>query len=378
VKEEAREAPAPRLRGRGGGRHRAPGSSAVDELFAKIKAGRAPSSAPPEVGEEATPAAAGRLDEMATATSPAPSAPAPEVQDEAPAPEAPTAEPEAPPDSRDKGKPTDEPGKKDEPEATTAGPEVREPEIEESEARSPDGEEAEEKADEQEGGPEASFLRRRDDAVGPITVALSRRLKRALQDDQNDLLDRLRSRGNRPLAEILLPVAEHQEHYRRAGVELLERAEQAGTSFLPEGRESDGRPNGNRSVRGSVVLAEELATAIADPLRRRLERSLDDSADPDDASLVDNVSTAYREWKGPRIERVAGDHVVAAFSQGELEVAREGTALRWIVDDGGERCPDCDDNALAGALPRGESYPTGQARPPAHSGCRCLLAPMPA
>jgi hypothetical protein len=131
-------------------------------------------------------------------------------------------------------------------------------------------------------------------------------------------------------------------------------------------------------VRGSVVLAEELATAITDPLRRRLERSLDDSADPDDASLVDNVSAAYREWKGPRIERVAGDHVVAAFSQGELEVAREGTALRWIVDDGGERCPDCDDNALAGALPRGESYPTGQARPPAHSGCRCLLAPLPA
>jgi hypothetical protein len=127
-----------------------------------------------------------------------------------------------------------------------------------------------------------------------------------------------------------------------------------------------------------VALAGELATAITDPLRRRLERSLDDSADPDDPSLVDNVSAAYREWKGQRIERVAGDHVVAAFSQGELEVAREGTALRWIVDDGGERCPDCDDNALAGALPRGDRYPTGQVRPPAHSGCRCLLAPPPA
>ena len=79
-----------------------------------------------------------------------------------------------------------------------------------------------------------------------------------------------------------------------------------------------------------------------------------------------------------RIERVAGDHVVAAFSLGELGIAREGTTLRWIVDDGDERCPDCDDNALAGPLPRGERYPTGQAHPPAHSGCRCLLAPPPA
>jgi hypothetical protein len=175
------------------------------------------------------------------------------------------------------------------------------------------------------------------------------------------------------------PVADHGEHFRRAGVELLERAERAGTSFLREGRESDGRTNGSAGgEKGSVVLAGEMARAITDPLRRRLERSLGEGADPDDASLVDNVGAAYREWKGPRIERVAGDHVVAAFSRGELGVARAGTALRWIVDDGDERCPDCDDNALAGPLPRGERYPTGQAHPPAHSGCRCLLAPPPA
>jgi DivIVA domain-containing protein len=375
LKEEARPTPAPRPRGRGGGRHRAPGSSAVDELFAKIKAGRAPSSRPPQGGEEAVPAADRRLEEM-EATSSAPSAaPAPEAPDETPPPppdateatEATSTQPEAPPDGGAEAQPT-----------PTARP-TKEPEPTESEVSSADADEkADEKTEERESGPEASFLRRRDDAIGPITVALSRKLKRALQDDQNDLLDRLRSRGNRPLTEILPPVAEHQDHFRRAGVELLERAEQAGTSFLRAGRESDGRTNGSGGERGSVVLAEELATAITDPLRRRLERSLDGSDDPDEAGMVDNVSAAYREWKGPRIERVVGDHVVAAFSQGELEVAREGTALRWIVDDGGERCPDCDDNALAGALPRGERYPTGQARPPAHSGCRCLLAPPPA
>jgi DivIVA domain-containing protein len=43
VEEQARQAPATRQRGRTAGRHRAPGSSAVDELFAKVKAGRSPS-----------------------------------------------------------------------------------------------------------------------------------------------------------------------------------------------------------------------------------------------------------------------------------------------------------------------------------------------
>lgn len=49
--------------------------------------------------------------------------------------------------------------------------------------------------------------------------------------------------------------------------------------------------------------------------------------------------------------------------------------MRWIVEDTDGPCPDCDDDALAGELPKGEAFPTGQHHPPAHSGCRCLLVP---
>ena len=49
--------------------------------------------------------------------------------------------------------------------------------------------------------------------------------------------------------------------------------------------------------------------------------------------------------------------------------------MRWVVDDVDGPCPDCDDDALAGLLPKGEEFPTGQTYPPAHSGCRCLLVP---
>jgi DivIVA domain-containing protein len=344
--DEPRATPAAHPRGRSSGRHRAPGSSAVDDLFAKVKAGRSPS------------AGRGRqqvAERQATEEPEAEAKPAPEPQ----------------PQPEEKPEPERQPQGEQQPNT--------EPQAETVEKAEEPTEPKEESEDERGSTVEVSFLRRRDDAIGPITVALSRKLKRALQDDQNDLLDRLRSRGTRQLLEILPPVADHEEHFRRAGVELLERAERAGTSFLREGREGEGRANGSAGgEKESMVLAGELARAISDPLRRRLERSLGEGADPDDASLVDGVGAAYREWKGPRIERVAGDHVVAAFSRGELGVAREGTALRWIVDDGDERCPDCDDNSLAGPLPRGEQYPTGQAHPPAHSGCRCLLAPPPA
>jgi hypothetical protein len=48
--------------------------------------------------------------------------------------------------------------------------------------------------------------------------------------------------------------------------------------------------------------------------------------------------------------------------------------VRWVVTSTGG-CSDCEDNALAGALASTEVFPTGHAFPPAHSGCRCLVAP---
>ena len=50
----------------------------------------------------------------------------------------------------------------------------------------------------------------------------------------------------------------------------------------------------------------------------------------------------------------------------------------WSLDDAEGACPECDDNALAGPVPRGDRYPTGHRHPPAHDGCRCLLLPVAA
>jgi hypothetical protein len=114
-------------------------------------------------------------------------------------------------------------------------------------------------------------------------------------------------------------------------------------------------------------LAEELAGLI----RHRLAESLAALGELGDGAH-DAAGGAYREWKGPRIEGIAGDFATRAFAGGAVAAAG-GTTVRWVVDDDGQPCPDCDDNALAGDQFAGNEWPTGQVHPPVHPGCRCLL-----
>lgn len=217
------------------------------------------------------------------------------------------------------------------------------------------------------GGPEQDESRpdpelaRRDELLAPILANLTRRLKRALQDDQNDILDRLRLAG-RWSEGVLAPADEHAARYRQASREFLAEAARAGAVYI--GAKAEEAPDVDQ-------VAGELAEAVVAPLRRRLE---DGGADlGDDAALAEHVGSAFREWKGSRIGRLAGDHAVAAFASAVVSLST-GRSLRWVVDDDGAPCPDCDDNALAGAVAAGEAYPTGHLHPPAHAGCRCLLA----
>jgi hypothetical protein len=123
-------------------------------------------------------------------------------------------------------------------------------------------------------------------------------------------------------------------------------------------------------------LAKDAASTIVESLRRRLEHALSVSAGDEQHVLVEALGAGYREWKSERIERVAGDVLCAAFARGTWHEVPDGVGLRWIVDDTDGPCPDCDDDALAGNLPKGEAFPTGQPHPPAHPGCRCLLVPV--
>jgi hypothetical protein len=219
------------------------------------------------------------------------------------------------------------------------------------------------------------MLQRRDAAIGTIEANLAKRLKRVLQDEQNDLLDRLRSGKGKPATDaILIGRDTHAARFADAGRPALELAARVGIAFVAslEGRDPPGD-----EVAGLDGLSDDLASAVVDPLRRRLEEVLVEGEDNDPTAVAESIGGAYREWKTHRIEQAAADHVAGAFAAGAFSATSAGTRLRWVVDDADGPCPDCDDNALAGALSKGEEYPTGQVHPPAHPGCRCLLVPAP-
>ena len=222
------------------------------------------------------------------------------------------------------------------------------------------------------GNADEGLLQQRDATLDGIEQQLARKLKRALQDDQNDLLDRLRKRGKGTFAGVLASHGDQSARFRDISGALLDQAARAGVEFAGPAAAADPQV-------AVADLADELATSLAGPLRSRLEQSLQatDDEGEDESTAVERIGMAYREWKAQRIERLAGDQVVAAFTRGTFLATPEGGALRWVVSDLDGPCPDCDDNALAGPTSRGEAYPTGQPHPPAHAGCRCLLAPAP-
>ncbi|MGH9078181.1 MAG: hypothetical protein ACRDY0_12155, partial [Acidimicrobiales bacterium] len=217
-----------------------------------------------------------------------------------------------------------------------------------------------------------ALLQRRDSATMETEIGLSRRLKRVLQDEQNDLLDRLRGVRGEPVAADLLPrPATQTARLVAASRPLLDQAIRAGAGFTQE--MAGGSPAQTAPGADGEDLSVALAEAVAMPLRQRLIHAFESAAGDEQSVLVDALGAAYREWKTHRIERLAADHVAGAFALGSFEAVPPGAGVRWLVNDVDGPCPDCDDNALAGVVARAEEFPTGQRHPPAHSGCRCLL-----
>jgi len=226
-----------------------------------------------------------------------------------------------------------------------------------------------------------SSLSKRDASFEPLAADLVRQLKRVLQDDHNEVLDRLRQQ-RRAVPDAVLPDAGAQtQRYSAVARPLLaEAARLGGASVAAEGASAV-------PAREVDQWAAEFATDLVGPLRDRLESALrdassaaDDDADPgavtqatSGGAVADRISSGYRQWKSQQIEPVARHHAIRAYCRGAFVATPEGANLRWLLDDDGP-CPDCEDNVLAGAQVKGQEFPTGQVHPPAHMGCRCLLA----
>jgi hypothetical protein len=208
-------------------------------------------------------------------------------------------------------------------------------------------------------GPDDSIIARRDELLTPIAARLGRTIKRTLGDDQNRLLDRLRSAPASEVGELMGSEDEHLAAFAAAARSHLDEAFAAGTIFVGAGAATI--PRGDAVEQSSAGLAR----AVVTNLRRLVEEGVGDPAD--------RIGAAFREWRGERVERLVGDQATQAFSAGVAAASADGK-VRWVVTTA-SGCSDCEDNALGGAVSGSEAFPTGHAHPPAHSGCRCLITP---
>jgi DivIVA domain-containing protein len=204
---------------------------------------------------------------------------------------------------------------------------------------------------------------RRAKAIDPLLAALLKRAKRRAQDDQNALLDSVRRHKGRPSSEqVLIGADVAREDWVKVLRDALDRAYGAGRTAA--GADAD-------------VASDDLAGAAADeivgPLRERLIVAIDSGDEGDTGGLVERIGARYREWKNQSLERALGDVLASAWTRGVYDAVPDEAVMWWIPFEEG-RCSDCDDNALEPTV-KGELFPTGQALPPAHPGCKCLLAP---
>ena len=288
-----------------------------------------------------------------------------------------------------------------------------------------------------EAGPEAEsdaavepgLLLAYDDTVNDLSAGLAKRTKKILQDYQNELLERIRRKkgwddsmlptAGRYIDELEAAALTFARHAAKQGaasvydvyeVDVIgspsssnntNGAKDAGHDEIPEDALSDNRIISDDDLslaattgedrHGEQIddakidellaasaelndLASSTAKTVMEGLGGQIMESSIDMASADVDFLLDHVGAAYREWKGARIDGIAGDQIRSAYSIGQLLAGDDlGLSFRWISRNQPKGCPDCDDNALSDPVRSGEKFPTGHLHPPAHSGCCCLL-----
>lgn len=209
--------------------------------------------------------------------------------------------------------------------------------------------------------PIGAVLQRRDEIVGPARDTLVRKVKRALQDDQNTALERVRSAAGDEVVVRLESERDQRDRYALVSVEPLREAANAGRAFAA----SEGGVVGPELADDTIAeLAEDLSATLVTALRKRMANDHRDQA-------TDRVTAAYRDWRGARTERLCADLALRSFHAG-VAAAASGRRLRFVVASNDPPCEKC---TAVGASVGGGAPAEGIRLPPLHAGCRCTVVP---
>jgi DivIVA domain-containing protein len=204
----------------------------------------------------------------------------------------------------------------------------------------------------------------RDAAVARSMPSFRRQLRRALNDDQSELLELLRSgRGDISIDEI--PPAEEQvgrflNPLRRGLAEVA----QAGAAA---GGQGDLPPTAiDNLVRG-------LAGYIVERVRTPTIEVVAQTTHHDRERILEPIRALYREFRNGALPDLAEDAVYEAFAIGVYHSIEPAAPVRWNVDPRTDPDPVCEINRDRSEVVKGEMFPSGHVRPLSLPGCRCLV-----
>ncbi len=221
-------------------------------------------------------------------------------------------------------------------------------------------------------GTDTACFARRDEVLVPVIVAMSRKIKKLLADEQNHILDALRAKQPVKTLDVMVgSKAEQTSRFTKSLEPLLTTAAMAGARSLSEDPDAE---LSKKVHQHKHAIEDYIASTLITPMRERLSRSISD-ASGSNTELASLVRSLYREWKNQFVDEHVDDIALNAYGRGALAVLDQKSGYCWMVDPDGPACSDAEDNSLAGAVQGGAEFPTGHTHAPAHPGCRCALIP---
>ena len=215
-----------------------------------------------------------------------------------------------------------------------------------------------------------SVFDRRAIATEGLPAEAARRLKRILQEDQNELLHRIRTRrGKGSLAENVPDPGEQLTRFNSSLQQVLSRAFAGGREAAGAG--GPGKPEG--------PLGNLIARQVVNPLRAEVGKIVAAGLEAGDtpSAIAERASDVLRVWKGVRTELLGEAMVYAAYHQGLLDAwgRNKKASKKWALSLDEQHCPGevCRKNAGQGLLALATTFASGHLAPPAHGGCTCTL-----
>ena len=213
----------------------------------------------------------------------------------------------------------------------------------------------------------------RDEALSGLVVTMARKLKRVLADEQNNVLEHLRGkRSSLEMDAILGTVGEQAVRYAESIAEDTMAAAGSGAKSVKSAGGSSRRVT-QKAVASHVK--DSVTAGLVAGFREDTRIAIGE-AEGDREILASLMRDVYRKWKTDLIDQHVDDLACTSYSKGGFLALDPQSRVSWMVDPEAECCSECEDNSLAGAVTKGEEFPTGHAMPPAHPGCRCLVCPV--